>query len=129
MSSSASKTGCFKQKLVFNYNSVLSVLKSSEVMHYVFFPQYILSLAAYASIYIYRIVIIILLISQSFYIKFCKSFSPYTILRCLFFPPLLHTIKGSKQATLMLQHKDDSQIPENNQPHTILHTAYLRTSQ
>lgn len=93
-----------------------------------FFPQYILTLAAYASIYIYTIVIIILLINQSFYIKFCKSFSPYTILRYLFFPPLYHTVSGSKQATLMLQQKNDSRIPEN-QPHTILHTAYLKTSQ
>lgn len=130
MSSSASKTGCFKQMLAFNYNSVVSILKPRVIMYYgFFFPQYILTLAAYASIYICRIVIIILLINQSFYIKFCKSFSPYTKMP-LFSLSMYCTISDSKQATLMLQHKDDPWIPEkNDQPHTILYTAYLKTPQ
>lgn len=71
---SASKTGCFKQTLTLYYNSVTSILKPWELLYYDIFSDEFLLWQATLSINISRIAKIILVINQSFDVKFCELF-------------------------------------------------------
>lgn len=107
---SASKTGCFKQTLVPYYNSVLSILlKPSELMYYDNFSDKFLLWQPTFSINIYSMVKIILLINQSLDVQFCEVFfftNYSTMLLPTPTPPSVHhTVSGSKQTFLILQHK------------------------
>lgn len=71
---SARETGGFKKTLMLYYNSVTSILKPCDLLYYDNFSDKFLLWQPTFSINIYRIVKIILLINQSFDVKFCEIF-------------------------------------------------------
>lgn len=110
---SASCTGCFKQTLMLYYNSVTSILKPCELLHYDNFSDEFLLWQPTPSINIYRIVKIILLIHQSFDVKFCEFFLHKLQYSACFFPLSTPYCKQLQTNVFnIFQHKDNHWIPK-----------------